>query len=421
MLKKVQGDQTDIKLKWSHEHQALSVSICSNMEKYIQSKCIVNPDFSGLLTSMVTCPQTISNAGYWAALLKWCRVFESLDELKDRWKKAEEAPMDVDDEEEEEEGKKKPNKMLNRLSELKKSFNLYCHQMPVLGFNSSWFDLNLLKAQLNDKLNLDTDPHGHVIKKLNCYTCISTSQLKFLDIMNFLSPGYSYAKFLKAFGMEETKSYFPFEWFDDVAKLNFPELPPYETFLSSFKGKNMLEEGSHVLGQQRYVELKTIWDKDEMSALRDWLVYYNKLGVGPFITAVERMQRFYFDKGMDMFKVAVTAPGIARRWIRSITREEGATFALVDPQDNDLYYMLKGDLVGGLSVIYSRYHEVDKTFIGDNPMTPCRTIEGYDANALYLYCIRQEMPTGCYVRRHAPDFKPDGRTQHEVMPGTIEK
>ena len=32
---------------------------------------------------------------------------------------------------------------------------------------------------------------------------------------------------------------------------------------------------------------------------------------------------------------------------------------------------------------------------------------GYDANALYLWCLMQEMPVGTYVQRRAEDqFKP---------------
>ena len=37
----------------------------------------------------------------------------------------------------------------------------------------------------------------------------------------------------------------------------------------------------------------------------------------------------------------------------------------------------------------------------------CQSIVGYDANALYLWCIMQDIPTGCYVKHKEEDqFKP---------------
>ena len=51
----------------------------------------------------------------------------------------------------------------------------------------------------------------------------------------------SYSAFLKAYKIEEAKSYFPYEWFDDVSKLDYPSLPPYDAFYSELKQKNVLE------------------------------------------------------------------------------------------------------------------------------------------------------------------------------------
>ena len=37
------------------------------------------------------------------------------------------------------------------------------------------------------------------IKKSNTFMCLSSERLRFLDILSFLAPGFSYAKFLKAY------------------------------------------------------------------------------------------------------------------------------------------------------------------------------------------------------------------------------
>ena len=48
------------------------------------------------------------------------------------------------------------------------------------------------------------------------------------------------AKFLASEGVSERKGYFPYEWFDCSEKLDYPGLPPPETFYSSMKEKNVL-------------------------------------------------------------------------------------------------------------------------------------------------------------------------------------
>ena len=87
------------------------------------------------------------------------------------------------------------------------------NQLPLVGFNSSRYDLNFMKSKLFSFLNIkDSSSKGHVIKRNNTYTSISNEQFKFLDIMQFLAPGCSYSKFLKAFKVEESKGFFPYEY-----------------------------------------------------------------------------------------------------------------------------------------------------------------------------------------------------------------
>ena len=50
----------------------------------------------------------------------------------------------------------------------------------------------------------------------------------FLDKMNFLDEATSLDSFLKAYETSETKSFFPYEWFDCPQKMNTSELRPYD-------------------------------------------------------------------------------------------------------------------------------------------------------------------------------------------------
>ena len=73
------------------------------------------------------------------------------------------------------------------------------------------------------------------------YLCIKSEKLKFLDISNYLAPGFSYDQFLKAFDSPVHKSYFPYEWFNHPDKLNYTSLPPYQSFYSQLANCNVLE------------------------------------------------------------------------------------------------------------------------------------------------------------------------------------
>ncbi|VDI57816.1 Hypothetical predicted protein [Mytilus galloprovincialis] len=153
-----------------------------------------------------------------------------------------------------------------------------------------------------------------------------------------------------------------------------------------------------------------------MSTFRDFLVWYNNLDVGPFVQAVENLQKIYFERDIDLFKTSISVPGLARRMLFDTGRQAGASFALFDEANSDLYFTLKNNLIGGPSIIFNRHHEVGQTFIRSDFTRPCQKILGFDANALYLYCIDQEMPTGSFVRRRVEDgFKPQKRDKYTLM------
>ena len=55
-------------------------------------------------------------------------------------------------------------------------------------------------------------------------------------------------------------------------------------------------------------------------------------------------------------------------------------------------------MVGSPSIVFCRYAEQGVTYIRSHvygkESKKCKTILGYDANALYLYCSGQKMPCG---------------------------
>lgn len=96
-----------------------------------------------------------------------------------------------------------------------------------------------------------------------------------------------------------------------------------------------------------------------MKTMEDFLIWYNNLDVGPFVEAVQRLQKFYFDRGIDVFKVAMTVPGVAREMLFQVSKESGASFALFGEEDKDLFWTVKKNIIGGPSIIFDRFQKWD--------------------------------------------------------------
>ena len=172
--------------------------------------------------------------------------------------------------------------------------------MVVLGFNSAFFDLRLIKSTLIQILLKDIQ---FVIKRTNSYLCLKTSKLRFLDIKNFLAPGFSYRKFLVAYGAELRKAYFPYEFVTDLDKLK-SGLPEHSVFYFSLSKSNITQEEYNLV-------VKT-WMEKGWSSLREMLIYYNVLDRVPFVQAVQNLLRPYLQQGLDIFKTSFSVSKVAK-------------------------------------------------------------------------------------------------------------
>ena len=296
MLEKV-NVQTSKKIKWVQKHKPISVSIASNVEDFVDPKCFVNPDLDVLLSDMIeymTCisdkARTLVKQNFEAVFRQLNTLLESYcgtmqddddDDIYDVDRTGTLPPSSTNDNNDDDD----PHRYIRR--DIRKHcsrFALYCNQIPVLSFNGARYDLNLVKEQLAAKLELNTQKNSFVIKKCNSYTVLSNDTFRFLDVTNYLAAGCSYSKFLEAFGATIAKGYFCYEFFDEVSKLDYKELPPYSCFYSSLKQINLLNtEGK---GQENYIWLQEQWKHENMQSLKDLLIWYNNRDCIGFVQAV---------------------------------------------------------------------------------------------------------------------------------------
>ena len=268
----------------------------------------------------------------------------------------------------------------------RKKIEEWCDQVPTLGFNSGSYDLNLIKNHFAKEL-ADTANKVRVAKNGSKIMFLLTDRLRFLDIINYLGPGTSYERWVKAYDCKATKSWLPYEWFDGEEKLDYEGLPEYEHWYSKLKKE-------YVLTREEWEGCKQTFKEKGMKTFKDWLEYYNNLDVAPGLEALEKMKAFYIEKGIDILKDAVSIPGVSLHYLLKGAIERKAE--LYAPR-KEAYDMLKGAVVGGPSLVFTRYHEAGKTRIRPHQYPDsrlCEKIQGYDANALYLSTMLNYMPCG---------------------------
>ena len=314
--------------------------------------------------------------------------------------------------------------------ETAKRYVNWVQQVPVFGFNSGRYDINMIKEYFVKNIAALSDVN--VAKKDNSYMFLSTPNFKFLDIKNYLAPGLSYDAWCRAYGCELQKLAFPYEWFDSFEKLNHKGPVKYEEFYSSLKG-------GITISQEEYQNFCDEFHKRGCETMKDWLKEYNLADVKPFIEALEKTREQYYPDEIDLLKDAVSIPGISMTYVlnkalKMKKRSDPDLFAPREPckckcsgeagaklgddckkegcekckeirdnckicTKNEAYEMLTTGMIGGPSIVFCRYAEAgvlkirSHIYRGADAKT-CRSVQGLDANSLYLFCPGQEMPCG---------------------------
>ena len=403
---------------------------------------------------------------------------------------------------------------------LKDVYN-YCTNIPVVGFNSSSYDINLVANYGFMKEIYARDEKPLIKKNGSRYKFIRTSRFTFLDQMSYCAGGTNLRKFIKAYNDGgDDKFFFPYEFLTGIEKLDclISDLK-IEDFQSSLKNTNIT--------QMEFEMVMQTCKEKELICIKDFLRYYSKLDVAPMLEACLKMKEFYYDRKLDMYKDAVSLPGlseiilfqmqqegfeeyikrkppledqyipadasskisqyieqdnkagrdfdpsqyITEKHVNTICKQQNyacyycwhpfamyswsldrincslahlsdncvlacvdcnrqrkdtlmekfyrrkalirwskthPSIYLIDEENKDAFYKLKNNIVGGPSLVYHKYHEKDVTTIDrvyyDNESKQwnydegtgklVKNIVGFDANALYLYCLGQPQLCG---------------------------
>ena len=118
----------------------------------------------------------------------------------------------------------------NQLFDLQESLERYCNVLPVFGFNSANYDINLIKSCLLPILGSEQDIEPSVIKKANQFISFKFGDDQLLDIMIFFGGATVLDSFLKAYKPSETKGFSPMNSLTALTICqiqNFPHITPF--------------------------------------------------------------------------------------------------------------------------------------------------------------------------------------------------
>ena len=102
----------------------------------------------------------------------------------------------------------------------------------------------------------------------------------------------------------------------------------------------------------------------------------------------DMMIEFYYRKEINMLKLGCTSPTLANICLHKSTDSKFYRFT---ESDKDSLENNRVDMVGGLSIVFTRTAVFEENFIRKS-RTLCKSIVGIDASQFYPYSMCQPMP-----------------------------
>jgi hypothetical protein len=306
MLHKINECKT--KLKFVQKHIPISVSIATNVSSFEEPHFILSKEPETIVVQMFEHFDKIAEKSRELMLKKMSPLIEKVNEHyneneKKRW-------LD--------------------------SIDRYCSNIPIVGFNSSFYDINLLmnygfmkeikkrEPQIQNECDKKTDEKDDKVKKQDekddkvkkqdesafilkngtRYTVIKTKTFTFLDQMSYCPAGTNLRSFIKAHDVGQQKSHFPYEWLDCYAKLDCLISDLKITDFDSSLTKSKISEDD-------FNQLMQTCKEENLIYIKDLLRWYNNLDVVPLLKACLKSKENFYRFKLDMYKDAFSLPGLS--------------------------------------------------------------------------------------------------------------
>jgi len=293
--------------------------------------------------------------------------------------------------------------------------------IPCLAHNHS-YDLGLIlkEMQVNTKIKILT-------KQGLRYHSVELNNLKFLDSLAFMNASLSslakthiessrslrYSKHILRHLPDEAQSLlltgkgiFPYEYLDDLKKLEETSLPPIEKFYSSLTGETVTEE--------EYAHALKVWNAAGCRTLGDYLECYLRTDVGLLADVITEWRSMLAEKyDLDIVNY-VSLPGYAYDAFLKMTK---TNLELIS--DPELARKIEQSVRGGLTTCVRPLTVAKNSLVNPHhdPQKESSTYILYlDFNSLYATVMSEKLPYG-NIRKLPPceksEFIASGLTNHD--------
>ena len=169
-----------------------------------------------------------------------------LDDMEEKEEEEEEEEgIDLVEGNEEEKEEEKGTDEMKRLVYAMHRLEVYCKELPILGFSSASYDISLIRSHLFEVLSEFGEATMFTVKSLpstNASRPITSSS--WMSSWGSLPLVTTYRPFSKLSTPVSRNHGLPYEYLKDATQLEETQLPPYEAFFSSIKHPSVLNEES---------------------------------------------------------------------------------------------------------------------------------------------------------------------------------
>ena len=180
------------------------------------------------------------------------------------------------------------------------------------------------------------------------------------------------------------KGFFPYDYMDNIEKLNDTTPPPQKAFYSKLTGKG--------INNYNYNHVLNVWKTWKMKTLKEYLELYNISDVLLLADVFENFRDICLKNyGLDPVYY-YTAPGLAWDAMLKMTKINLELLSNID-----MLLMIEKGIRGGISIISNRYGKANNKYMADfNKMELSKYLMYVDANNLYGWAMSQKLPVNSF-------------------------
>ena len=274
-------------------------------------------------------------------------------------------------------------------------------ELPLVGFNSSRYDMKLLLKLMIEALE-EQDQCGNLslLKKGAGYFHVQTGGLVWKDLLNFIPP-MKLDAFLKMWQTDAEKLCFPYEKFSSIRQLKdckeFPTVDDFKTSLGNEVDTNLYRKCKQLFDGRIVLPVS---DPNKWNSFVDYLCYYNICDVYPTSLAMNKMMILLEEHfGVNpLINYGLPSFGFASM-MKSFPKDCPSVVSF-PPEFNHLSNLFRRSIIGGIVNPICRHITTNQE---ENAAPaaklnadgiPFKRIDFWDLNAMYPAGYKNDQPTG---------------------------